>query len=917
MTRYMKLLHGCMLLGAVATLLPSCADESPWGDTSAAGEGGIKVNLYSSKDVLSDIPNVRGVGKEDIVAPEAEDFEIKLSKNDGSYSKTWSSISEFAKEHEFSAGTYTLEAFYGNEESQGVVGEDEIGHEHAFYYAVEDDVVVKAGETTNVQLKASLQNSIVGIEYTEAFSNYFPAWETTLQTEGKSILSLGNAEGLVYVVPGDIDIIIKATLQNGNQVTMNPAVFEALPQHMYKIRFNVYEGEIGQAEKLEIIFDDQIDETHRIELDLSDVLLSGEGPTVTPEGFEHDQMIELLEGNGFDGEVKFTVSSPGGIVEAKLTVKTNDENFNPTWLTDNVIDLCSASESDIAAMTAAGIKALGFYNNPDKMALLDLTEFCKNLPVGVTDINLVVKDKASHANEPVTVHFTSFPLEMEIRPNGKVWFTDGWGEVVVSYNGPDPTQPGSNLFSFTVKVGNDYEPVEILTRSENVSTRSFDKKDYIFRIKLPDAARDEFPVKALFNGIERNLETTLEVEYPEYTVEYDPMAKRIRMRVSEYTEKNGQKVNVLENEALRKLFTERARIFVGETELTNEKRITRDVNSGIITVTGFEPLNNYNLKTSIQVKKTPDLYQGVQLITTEDAAGVPNGDFSQQGKHITSENFYGGVVNYHNNKYIQCGGQWALTTSENLAQYTNWAWINIYEPLNWTTLNDLTCWAQSETKNTWFLVPSTFMSNNKVVIRSVGYHHSGSVPALTSSRTGNVWNYKAEFTYCTNTPSPDQLEVSVGELFLGEYEYDGGIHRTNGIAFNTRPTYLSFDYEYNGMNGENAEVIIKIIDEEKGEIYNTAKLASGNISGYRLELPQYNFGKKASTLYISFKSSDSDSPYIKIPTGKDLDEGHSYGNMTSYTNERSRQFYTEEANAYKSLATGSELIISNVKLGYE
>ena len=73
-----------------------------------------------------------------------------------------------------------------------------------------------------------------------------------------------------------------------------------------------------------------------------------------------------------------------------------------------------------------------------------------------------------------------------------------------------------------------------------------------------------------------------------------------------------------------------------------------------------------------------------------------------------------------------------------------------------------------------------------------------------------------------------------------------------------------------------------------------------------LNLLDYPFGKKAAKLVLCFKSTDRKStPNVNIPTGSALKEDGA-----------SLSSYKVAANKYKAVATGSELVIDDVTLGY-
>ena len=49
----------------------------------------------------------------------ADNLGLRLTSADGSVSKTWDLISDFNPDERFKVGTYTLEAFYGDENTEG------------------------------------------------------------------------------------------------------------------------------------------------------------------------------------------------------------------------------------------------------------------------------------------------------------------------------------------------------------------------------------------------------------------------------------------------------------------------------------------------------------------------------------------------------------------------------------------------------------------------------------------------------------------------------------------------------------------------------------------------------------------------------------------------------------------------------
>ena len=270
-------------------------------------------------------------------------------------------------------------------------------------------------------------------------------------------------------------------------------------------------------------------------------------------------------------------------------------------------------------------------------------------------------------------------------------------------------------------------------------------------------------------------------------------------------------------------------------------------------------------------------------VTTEAATEVPNGDFSQTHQTI--------------NMTAQVGGTWTGTIFSNPKYHIN-APIVRAEATGWASINANTCWNGSSNINTWYTVPSTWADNGNVTVRSVGYSHSGS--DLGNTKETAVY-------YCKNTPTFGAGERISGELFLGTYSFDGNESRTDGITFGSRPASLSFDYTYAPYGDEKGLAYVAVFDES-GRIIATGSMnlnSVGVMTTETISLSGYPFSSRAASLQVRFLSTANGVPGISIPSGSALKEHkHALGNQTL------------DANRYNAVATGSVLVLDNVKLNY-
>lgn len=833
----MKLLQKSLMIGGLAIAMASCADESPWdtGYQGVSGEGSIKLRLTSSADVVAAVPRVRAAEDTDLAAPAPDEFSIKLSKEDGSFSKTWTSEKDFANEKSFPVGNYTMEVSYGSEEAQGLAN-DNSDYKNAYYYAKENVKVLEDQQTT-VQLHATLANSVLKVEYTDAFKKYFKSWSTTLQSQGHPLVELGDSENICYITPGIVEVIVTAENQNGKSITLNPGNLEIDPKCYYRIRYNVFNGEVGEADKLEISFDDKIEQTHVITIDLTEDLFNAIPPVVTTAGFSDGQTIETQSGTVYPGDLQFNIKAMNDIAEARLTISS--QTYKPSFLTNGTIDLCVATSDQQLALKEAGINVVGLFNNPEKLARIDFAALCANLPVGTHDISLLVKDKNGKTNEPVSMKISTLSVRMSVEPIEALLGQD-YAELKITYDGPDPMVPGANPFSFQVRGVMNFEDCRIISINDQAYvTRAFDLKDYVYKIQLPEVDRQELPVKIFFNGgNEPCLETTITFKFEPYDVEIDAMATKIRLRVKD-----------MDDAAKKERITRAMRVFVNDKEYTAEM----SADKSFVTVSGLQPGQTYNVKTTTETKKTPDNFTDVISVITETSQAIPNGGFENLTPFLT-------------NQSINQGGPWTdLTPSHWTAQQTKETY-NVSEPSNgWATVNSKTCnLSVSKTANTWFQVPSTYSTedahggSNGIVVRSVGYNYNGTIPGRSTHT--NV------HPYSDNEPSGGNAHSAAGKLFLGSYSASiasyalTGETYNQGISFGSRPTALTGWYKYTPAENDADDqglVIVEIIGDNLSikKVAYLSKADNWTKFTIKLDDADYAFFSKAKTLKVMIASS--------------------------------------------------------------
>lgn len=844
-----KLTNG-FLIGAMVACMVSCSSDD--GIESLSGEkGSISLSLSTDGRVMNMTRADDGMSP---IVPDVATFGIGLHKNDGSYSKTWDTLDHFHSEHEFPIGDYDIEASYGDIEQEGF--------EHPYYYGV-NQVHVGPNAKTDVAVVATLANSMVSFRYTDAFKNYFTAYNGAVQTPGHQYVTFSQEEERpAYIKPSEVNVTLSLTNGQGKTVTIQPAGFTAEPRHHYVVTFNVNADAQGNM-ALDVQFDDNV-VSETVDVSLGDQLWNSPAPTVTPQGFTSGQENKAFEYAHYSNEAKFAVFALGGLTSANLNIVSSAQ-YVPAF--GERIDLMKASELQQQQLEESGLGCYGFYRNPDKLAVLDLEGFIGNLPVGRHTISLQVKDAQTRLSDEIQFVVEITPVTVEIKAPRTASFLATEATVDVYTDCIDIR----NELSFEAPDENNRMVQADVIRSQVISVPAGSQLPYAIRYVLEVSPLNNpiIDVRAMLGT--KTFDVNVPVAEPDYTLDIDAYATKAEI-----------KINSADQKVIDYVISN-TKVYNGENILTRE--IVNDTERGMFIVTGLSPSTTYSdLKFTVT-----GFDKNVPEFTTEAKADVPNGDFQN-------------LVNTINFSHIDTGGAWKYGLYKAYVNYTS---IYVNEPADWCSVNAKTCYEDANTLNTWFVVPSTMASNGEVTLRSVAYDHNGVMPPQDNHGLSVI-------SRCSRNAPENIASRAAGELFLGKYIYNGTETRENGIAFTSRPSTISFEYLANPINGEHGAVEVTVYGDNDEKLSTTGVYSltvSGQWESKEIQLPQYPFGKKAKKLYVRFVSSAAEPVEVHIPTGNELDDVN-----TPTGENRTHQIATNE---YKALATGSELKIKNVHLGYE
>lgn len=855
MKNYQK---GLLLLALVpGMVLAGCSDDNPWGGSD--DKGGIALNLQSDGRLMRH--GTRADDTQCPIVPDANAFGIKLTKSDNSFSKTWSNLEGFNRETEFTIGDYTIEATYGDLNEQGF--------ERPFFKG-SNEVHVSPGAVSTVNVTATLANAMVTMRYTDQFLANFSEYSASIQTPNHSepvLFPKGETRSAFIDPTGDGNVELILTLKNadGKSVNVKPASFKAKPRCNYVITVNVT-GNVSKGDAvLSVEFSEDV-VTDNIEISLGDELFNSPAPEVRATNFTPGTPVALMEYDELSVSPQFDIYAFGGFKEVNLKVVNADGTYVPSFGSN--INLVGADATTQAQLSEAGVKVSGLFRNPDKMAVVNVKEFLGNLPAGTYTMQVEAVDalgrvSTPEASEPVELTASVAKTEYTIVSSGAIDYMSNELSVVVNTN----SEQLKNRIKF--RVGNVDATVKSVTTGGAAPAPKRTRADlpytYTYVLEVPASMSEQVSVESVYGKLKATV--AVAVNGPVYDVNVDAFAKFAVFSIE------------TEDAAMKEYLTGNLDVYNGNAVVT-PGNIIRDTANGFITVKGLTSATTVN---SFKLKIDGKFEKAVPQFITETETAVPNGDFSATGRRIQIGS-------------LQVGGEYNVAVN-----YRHTSSIDRSEPQGWATTNDLTAYSGSENKNTWFIVPSMFLDNGVSVIRSVGYNHNGQTP----SRSGSTFNTKY---YCENAPSQDQLEKAAGELFLGSYSYDGAEHRAKGTAFGSRPTFVSFEYMYTPVNGEQAQADAEVLDESGNVLASGTILlsASANMTVKTIDLTKYAFNKKAAKLYISFRSTKAGTtPVINIPSGSALNEGQRLGSQTI------------SANNYHAYAKGSELTVDNVKVSYD
>ena len=330
----------CVFMALLAVLVLFCSCERENQNSSDGKEGTLRINLNRS----SEIDNVDATRSDDVFLPLIDDFSLKVLRGED-LKGTWDKFSEYQDALIFPIGNYTAEASYGNLEEEG--------YEKPYFYG-SADFVIQDQKTTDVTITCTLQNSLVGINYSESFKNYFEAYSVKVTSSlGNEIIFNPAEVRNAYFKPGTLDITATVSKQGSTQVITIPVKqFEAAPKQLYLCKLDVD----ANAATLTVTFSENVTSVP-IVIDISDSSLNSVAPYFTTEGFASGDELTFMEGNSPEGSVYAYLTAGAGISSCVLTTSSK-ALLAQGWPAE--VDLANPPAEEAEAMKNLGLVVKGF-----------------------------------------------------------------------------------------------------------------------------------------------------------------------------------------------------------------------------------------------------------------------------------------------------------------------------------------------------------------------------------------------------------------------------------------------------------------------------------------------------------------------------------------------------------------------------
>lgn len=777
------MLKSFLSVALCGSMLVSCTDGI---GTGFAGNGMGKI--APTADVDASVISSRNSRKE-YSEVTASDLSIKLTSADGTYSRTWNSVAAFPSDQDFNAGQYKFEAFYGDESTEGF--------DAPYFYGVQD-ILVKENEVTRVSLTATLANAMVDISYTQAFTDYMTSYSAEVHSAGGAYTKYAAGETRpVYTRAGNVGVSVEFVKPNGKGGKLEVANFTAQQRHFYHLTVDLAQG-AGTVESIIVTIDESVEE-QTVEIDISDEVLNSPAPEVSTEGFTAGESFDFITGQSFDADKIFNIVARGGLKEVVLTTQSTSL-LAKGWPAE--IDLMSATADQQAKLKSLGLTALGIFNNPDKLAVVNLTKVLSNISYieggdNVSTFTLVAKDKYGKMSEPLSLVANAQSVNLAI------------SNAILYVGGTELT------LEMAYNAGNTDEVVFKYRNSGGTWTTlqaTYEKiSDGLYKAKLTvPGGTNNLTIRAEHG----------DVVTPELVVERQPVVIPATAEVNAFATKAYLPVTIgpkdSDTQLLEQMMNNAKVVVVDNSRSAQVLAAEVDVEGKQFILTNLTPGKQYTVKIQngdIDLATAPS-----KTFTTEAATQLPYSDMEEWD--------------------IVAGG----------SQYWWKSYLGPSASTPWGSMNLVTTSAGGSSTNMFKHDGCAYVARSGT--DRTDDKHNGSYAAVVKTIG---WGYSDA------NGGMNAKNLTVGSLHLGSSPTSTGEAVNYGLSFASRPAALKFWYKYVPRNNSDygyAEIWVK---DANGNVLSTTSTNLNTVNSYTektLNL-SYTNNVKAASICVIFRSSNN------------------------------------------------------------
>ncbi len=778
---------------ALALIWTSCSSDDP---SVGNGYGLIKPEISADYDVEATWTATRATTAPAVIQPEIGEFSARLLRKDGSVDKTWSKVTDMTSTEKFPVGEYTLSAYYGDMNTEGF--------DKPYFYG-STTFTLYDGEVAQPEVVATLQNTMVSVDYTDAFKNYFPEYKTVIHSAGGTFVTFEMGETrAAYVRPGNVTIALELTNSEGKSVFIEPAgITAAKARTHYRVTFDVNGGEVGEA-TLIITFDDSLVDGGEVSITLGEDLFNAQEPVITAENFTSGETINILEGDELEAAPKMHIAAMAGFSQVTLTTQS-EYLLAQGWPAE--IDLTKVTPAQKALLMKYGFNASGLWSTTAcTMGLIDFTKMVPLLRAyngsSTHTFTVVAKDILTRVTEPVTVSISAPTVEISMPASVTIDLAQTDVTCEMTYSG---VNLADNVTIQYLKDNGAWGNATIKT----VESLGNNKYNVTFTLPLMSA---DTQVKAVYkNGVKSSEVMNVVHDVPDLTLtvnDYD---------VYSYTATATYTASKYDYATLNKVLSVYLSTNGGST-FTTFKNYTID--GGTIHLTGLTAGANYQLKVS--VVGSSSRASNAASFATEPDKQIPNSDMESWSKTLI----------YDSNKY--------------------------YDYLPYSTGESDVWWATNNARGYDYSVSRIAATSSCAVSRNSSLKHGGNYSAQIYT-SGHGGGYSTTNVGVLSVLYPKGFFA--GRMFIGSYSWSSGTENTTtGHSYSSRPQKLSFWYQYLPKNSDQFKVEVEVRSGDTviatgSYIPESTSTATTAFQKVDVNLNYSNTKLKATSIYVSFWST--------------------------------------------------------------